>query len=165
MRDDFIFDLPHNELTVKWKIRLLRKRGVIIEGDNLKLKKGLSIIGNVCLGKAVSMNRNVMIAASHNIPVTIGNYCLIGPNVVIRNENHGFEDTDNPMKFQSKKALPIIIEDDVWIASNCVILAGAKIGKGTIVAAGAVVTEGEIPPYSILGGVPAKIIGSRIVER
>ncbi|MBI5849141.1 MAG: hypothetical protein HZB31_14550 [Nitrospirae bacterium] len=65
------------------------------------------------------------------------------------------------MSPDSANPLPIVIEEDVWVGANCVILAGAKVGKGSIVAAGAVVTNGEIPPYSIVGGVPAKIIGFR----
>ena len=54
----------------------------------------------------------------------------------------------------------IIIEDNVWISSNCVILPNCKIGEGSIVAAGAVVTK-DIEPYSIVGGIPAKKIGNR----
>ena len=55
----------------------------------------------------------------------------------------------------------MVIEDDCWIASNAVILAGVTIGKGSVVAAGAVVTE-SVPPFSVVGGVPAKLIKSRI---
>ena len=117
--------------------------------------------GNVQLGDQLSINRNVLIASSHGVPIKIGSYVLIGPNVVIRNSNHGYEDLSIPMRFQKKQAAEIVIEDDVWIASNCVITAGAIIGKGSIIAAGAVVTKGKYPECSILGGVPAKIIGSR----
>ena len=52
------------------------------------------------------------------------------------------------------------IEDDCWIASNAVILAGVTVGKGAVVAAGSIVTK-DVPPYSIVGGNPAKIIKSR----
>ena len=52
----------------------------------------------------------------------------------------------------------IIVEEDVWIGVNVILLQGAHIGRGAIVAAGAVVNK-EVPPYSIVGGVPAKVIG------
>ena len=56
--------------------------------------------------------------------------------------------------------MPVLIEDDVWCGSNVVILKGVTIGHGSIVAAGAVVTK-SFPPYSIIGGVPAKLIRMR----
>jgi len=156
----FIFDLPVNNLTNEVKLKVLKAKG-ITKGNDFLIGTGLFVKGTVLLGTGLSLNRNVMIASSGGIPIVIGDYCLIGPNVVIRNANHGFRDIEKPMRFQPNEILPIIIEDDVWIAANCVILAGARIGKGSIVAAGAVVTKGEIPPYSIVGGVPAKVIGSR----
>ena len=52
------------------------------------------------------------------------------------------------------------IEDDCWIASNSVILAGVTIGKGSVIAAGAVITK-DVPPFSIMAGVPAIIISHR----
>lgn len=54
----------------------------------------------------------------------------------------------------------VIIEDDVWVGCNVTILKGVTIGRGGIVAAGAVVTK-SVPPYTIVGGVPAKKIGNR----
>ncbi len=53
------------------------------------------------------------------------------------------------------------IEDDCWIAANTVILAGVTIGKGSVIAAGSVVNK-DVPPYSVVAGVPAKVIKSRI---
>ena len=57
---------------------------------------------------------------------------------------------------------PIEIGNDVWIASNVVILPGVKIGDGAVLAAGAVVTK-SVPPYAIIGGVPAKVIRYRFL--
>jgi acetyltransferase-like isoleucine patch superfamily enzyme len=59
--------------------------------------------------------------------------------------------------------LPIYIEDDVWIGARSIILSGVRIGEGSIVAAGSVVTK-SVPPYSIVGGVPARVIKSRWTE-
>ena len=94
----------------------------------------------------------------------------IGNGSVLRAGNHDFSNTDKPFKEQGHTAkkvfssdhreASIIIEDDVWIASNCTILSGAKIGKGSIVSAGSVVA-GKLPEYSISVGNPARPIASR----
>jgi acetyltransferase-like isoleucine patch superfamily enzyme len=92
--------------------------------------------------------------------VEIGNAVMIAPRVSIYAENHKFARTDIPMKEQGVERQTVVIEDDCWISANAVILSGVRIGKGTIVAAGSVVT-GDVPPYSIVAGVPAKVIRSR----
>ncbi|MFK1641101.1 DapH/DapD/GlmU-related protein [Bacteroides fragilis] len=58
------------------------------------------------------------------------------------------------------KKKPVVIEDRVWIGPNAIILHSVTIGEGAVVAAGAVVTK-DVPPFSIVGGIPAKVIGSR----
>jgi len=112
------------------------------------------------IGKYVSFNSNVMINARGVGKILIGNNVLIGPNVVLRCNNHNYQDTSTPIINQGMTKGVIIIEDDVWISSNCVILPNCTIGEGSIVAAGAVVTK-DIEPYSIVGGIPAKKIGFR----
>ena len=112
------------------------------------------------IGSNISFNSNVMINARGIGKIIIGNNVLIGPNVVIRSNNHEYFDIDIPIIKQGMTKGEIIINDDVWISSNCVILPDCIIGKGAIVAAGAVVTK-DIEPYTIVGGVPAKIIGKR----
>jgi maltose O-acetyltransferase len=94
--------------------------------------------------------------------IKIGMDVMMGVNVTIFGSNHKFDRTDIPMRKQGmKKYDPVEIEDDVWIGSNSIILPGRKISKGTIVAAGSVVTK-DFPPYSIVGGNPAKLIKSRL---
>lgn len=92
--------------------------------------------------------------------ITIGSNVMISPRVSIYAENHNFERTDIPMKDQGVTRKDVIIEDDCWIAANSVVLAGVTIGKGTIIAAGSVVTT-DIPSYSIAAGVPARVIKKR----
>jgi acetyltransferase-like isoleucine patch superfamily enzyme len=92
--------------------------------------------------------------------ITIGNNVMISPRVSIYAENHNFSRTDIPMKEQGVTKDEVVIEDDCWIAANSIILAGVTIGKGSIISAGSVVTK-DVPRYSIVGGVPAKIIKTR----
>jgi acetyltransferase-like isoleucine patch superfamily enzyme len=68
---------------------------------------------------------------------------------------------DIPMKEQGVTQKGVVIEDDCWIAANSVILDGVRIGRGSVVAAGAVVSR-DVPPFSIVAGVPARVIKNRI---
>jgi acetyltransferase-like isoleucine patch superfamily enzyme len=86
---------------------------------------------------------------------------MFGPNVYIFSENHGHERTDIPMIEQPTARKGVKIEDDVWIGTRATILDGITIGKGSIIAAGSIVNK-DVPPYSIVAGVPAKVIKSRI---
>ncbi len=86
---------------------------------------------------------------------------MIAPNVSILNSTHKYEQVDIPMIEQGEETnLNPVIEDDVWIGRNVVIMPNIKIGKGSIIGSGAVVTK-NVEPYSIVGGVPAKLIKKR----
>lgn len=92
--------------------------------------------------------------------VTIGRDVLVGQRVNFHAENHIFEDPNVPIRQQGVTREGIVIEDDCWIGSGAIILDGVTIGRGSVVAAGAVVNK-SFPPYSIVGGVPARVLGSR----
>lgn len=113
---------------------------------------------NVTIGDNIIVNRNVLITARSSI--TIGNNVLIGSNVVLNDSNHQFIDKDTPINKQGHTAAPIVIEDDVWLASNAIILKGVHIGKGAVVAAGSVVTK-DVEPYTVVAGIPARKIKNR----
>jgi len=85
---------------------------------------------------------------------------MMAPRCSLFAENHNFDDMGQSLKEQGVSRAPIDIEDDCWIASHSVILAGVTIGRGSVVAAGSVVTK-SMPPYSIIAGVPARVIKSR----
>ena len=151
--------------------------GKISLGKNISAMDNSKILGNVTISNNVFIHQNVLIRSfgycikiGDNTTInkntcilsqcSIGKNCSIAPNVVIVGANHNFADTTNTIKSQGVSSKGIIIEDDVWIAANATILDGVKIGKGAIIAAGAVVCK-DIPAYTIAGGVPAKVIKQR----
>lgn len=93
--------------------------------------------------------------------IEIGNNVIMSPRVSIYAENHLFNDKDVLIMKQGVKREFVKIEDNCWIAANSVILSGVTIGQGSVVAAGSVVTK-DVPPGSVVAGVPAKVIKSRI---
>ena len=89
--------------------------------------------------------------------VEIGDRVYTSPFTQIIAVNHVFDDPNTPFVDQGITAQGIVIEDDVWLGAGAVITDGVRVGKGSVVAAGAVVTK-DVPPHTVVGGVPAKII-------
>ena len=100
--------------------------------------------------------------------ISIGNKVMFGPRVTIMGGDHNFSKVGSYMFDVKEKSeeddLPVFISDDVWVGACATILKGVTIGKGAIVAAGALVVD-DVPEYSIVGGVPAKVIRYRFSER
>lgn len=92
--------------------------------------------------------------------ISIGEGVIMGPDVVVLTENHRFQDVGIPIPGQGKEVSSVVIEDDVWIGIRAIILPGVRIGRSSVIGAGAVVTK-DIPPYSVVGGVPARVIRNR----
>jgi maltose O-acetyltransferase len=91
----------------------------------------------------------------------IGNTVMIAPRVMILISGHNTDRTDIPMMDQGPRLYPqTVIEDDVWIGAQALILPGIRIGRGAIVAAGAVVTK-DVEHYAVVGGNPARTIKRR----
>lgn len=127
-------------------------------GHNVNIEKGARFDSLVSLGNNSGIGVNAFIA-SH---VDIGNDVMMGPDCIILTSNHGFDNRSIPMWQQkSSSPRPVVIEDDVWIGTRVIILPGVHIGKGSIIAAGSVVTH-NVEPYSIVGGNPAKLIRYRV---
>jgi acetyltransferase-like isoleucine patch superfamily enzyme len=93
----------------------------------------------------------------------IGNRVLIAGHCMIIPNNHNISDLDTPIQLQGSSAKGIIVEDNVWIGHGVSILDGVRIGRGSVIAAGAVVTS-DVKENTIVGGVPAKVIRSRAGE-
>ena len=115
----------------------------------------------ITIGNNVSFNYNVMVNAEVKGKIHIGDNVLVGPNVVMRASGHDYSKLDIPIREQGHLTGEIIIREGTWISANAVILPNVTIGQGAIVAAGAVVTK-DVEDFAIVGGVPAKMIGSRM---
>lgn len=92
--------------------------------------------------------------------VSVGENCLFGPELIIYTADHNFKDKSRLVNDQGSVKRPVSIGNDVYIGARVIILPGVKIGNGAVVAAGAVVTK-DVPEYTVVGGVPAKQIGTR----
>jgi acetyltransferase-like isoleucine patch superfamily enzyme len=89
--------------------------------------------------------------------ITIGDRVYTAPLVQMLAVNHVFDDAERPIIEQGITAEGIVVEDDAWIGAGAIITDGVRIGRGAVVAAGAVVT-GDVPPHTVVGGVPARIL-------
>lgn len=142
--------------------RLLCKRIFEFCGRNINIEHGATFDA----GNKIKIGNNSGIGVNCHVPngTIIGNDVMIGPNLYVHDKNHRFDRVDIPMRLQGYTEIkPLVIEDDVWIGRDVTIMVGRHISKGTIVAANSVVTK-DFPPYSIIGGNPAKLIKSRLKE-
>lgn len=145
----------------------LSKRGIVF-GDRCTVGRGAMISptgifgGEPGEGLRVGDHSNIghyaVIGCSGFID--IGARVLMGPHVCLIAEDHESGDPDVPIKAQGVTRQSIVIEDDVWLGAGAVVVAGVTVGRGSVVAAGAVVTR-DVPPQSVMAGVPARLVRSR----
>lgn len=114
--------------------------------------------GELLMGKGSYCGAFCVIGVNEKI--IIGEHVMIADAVSIRDTDHNYENVEEPMKMQGSSSRKVVIEDDVWIGHGATVLKGVTIGKGAIIAAGAVVSK-DVAPYSIVGGVPARLIRMR----
>lgn len=115
---------------------------------------------NIYLGKNSHINQYCCVWASENSKIILGDDLLMGPGCKLFSSNHDTKNIDIPMNIQPFVEKDIIVGNNVWLGANAVVVAGVKIGDGTVVAAGSVVTK-ELPNYVIAAGIPAKPIKKR----
>lgn len=164
-----------------WRIRLLGKKVTLSWSAKISRLASLQTTGggHISVGPSTRISPNVMFM-TYGGNIEIGAHCSINPfcvlyglgglrignNVRIATHsvfvpaNHTFADIETPIHLQPESKQGIIIEDDVWIGSGCRILDGVRIGRGSVIGAGAVVTR-SIPPFSVAMGVPAKVVRKR----
>ncbi len=153
MTNIFICNLPSNTIRIWWlKILGLNINGriMIMEGYHIRSPRGITIEDGVSIGPKVLLDGRK--------GLTIGKSAVIAYEAIIWTLNHDYND----LNFCGKGA-PVEIGEYAWICSRSSVLPGIKIGKGAIVASGAIVTK-NVPDYAIVAGVPAKIVGQREIK-
>lgn len=150
-------------------IDALSRRGVVL-GDNVSISRGTEIHAT---GVITRLGEGFQIGSDSNLGhfsfvgaaggVRIGEKVLIGQRVSFHSENHNFDRTDVPIKSQGVTQQGIVIEDDCWLGTGAIFLDGVTVGRGSVIAAGSVVTK-DVAPYSVMGGVPARLIRNRLAE-
>lgn len=149
-------------LALKARFRHWYYRGLLGQvGANLRLSAGVQIDdpGMVSIGDDCYIGARTRLYA-YGEHITIGDNVIVAPEVLMITRNHNFADLDKPIVAQGYSYAPITIEDDVWIGFRAIILPGVTIGRGSVVAANAVVAK-SVEPYSVVGGVPARLIRKR----
>jgi maltose O-acetyltransferase len=123
-------------------------------GKNIIVERGAYFGYDVEIGDYSSIGTNARLDAAAGI--VIGNHVMMAPDVVIVTANHKHDDITRPMTGQGFERKPVIIEDDVWIGTRAIILPGVRIGRSSIIGAGAVIAK-DVPPFSVAVGNPAQI--------
>lgn len=113
---------------------------------------------NINIGSRVFIGKRVILDAYGKI--TIGDDCSIAADCKIISGNHNFDDVNLPINKQGYKISEVVIEDNVWLGFNVLIMPGIRIGSGSIIGAGSVVTK-SFPKNSIIAGNPAKLLKKR----
>jgi maltose O-acetyltransferase len=149
---------PLGTLSCAWR-RVLVRGFVDHVAADANIERGAVIQGrHVRVGRRSGIGLRARIATS----CTIGDCVMMGPEVMIYSLNHHFRDGDRPMMDQGNaEDRPVIIEDDVWIGARAILLPGVRVGSGSVVAAGAVVSR-DVPAGVIVAGNPAQVVGPRV---
>lgn len=131
-------------------------------GERVDISEGVRFrgISRLSVGDNVRIGVDNFIQASGG--VTLGNEVMLGPGVKIWSINHRYDDISKPIANQGYHHDPVVIGDGVWIGANVFILPGVNLPEGCVVSAGSVVHKKAYPPYSIIAGVPCRVIGNRL---
>lgn len=144
-----------------YTVRLFFVKKIIIECGEKIIVKNKCYFGNgsrLTVGDRTQLGQNAKLGGK----ISLGNDILMGPDVVMMATSHAYDRIDIPINQQgSEEDQEIFIGNDVWIGTRVIILPGVKVGNHSIIASGAVVTK-SFDDYSIIGGVPAKLIKKRI---
>lgn len=130
-------------------------------GSELQIHAGSRFrsIENLEVGDNVTIGFDTFLQAKGGL--TLGDNVMLAPGVKIWTSNHNVNDPEVPVRKQGHTNAPVVLEDDVFVASNAFILPGTTLSRGCVVSAGAVVSGKTYRPYAILGGNPARVMGYR----
>ncbi|MEP7167090.1 MAG: acyltransferase [Candidatus Woesebacteria bacterium] len=134
-------------------------------GENVKIMDRVRINTpkNISIGNNIFIHHDSELDASR-AKITIGNDVSIGMGALILTFNHIYSSKKIPISRQGTIGKEVKIENNVWIGARSIILSGVTIHSGSIIGAGAVVTK-DVAPYTVVGGVPAKFIKSRLSRK
>ena len=131
-------------------------------GKNVNIERGANFGSGLGFNLKIGENSGIGINCTLPREIEIGENVMMGPECYFLSANHAYNNIDTPMKFQGNLGhKKTIIEDDVWIGRQVLVMPGRTIKKGSIIAAGCVLTK-DFPEYSIIGGNPSRLIKSRI---
>jgi acetyltransferase-like isoleucine patch superfamily enzyme len=130
----------------------------IVVGDGARIGAHAFVHGPVTLGPRVSLNPRVSIDGGR-AGVTLGADVRVATGATLFAFDHGLA-SDRPVRAQPVTSAGIVVGDDVWIGANAGVTDGVRVGAHAVVAMGAVVTR-DVPPWAIVAGVPARVIGDR----
>lgn len=141
-----------------FRVRFYKRIGYNIH-QSVYIASNVNIKGVVSIGEGSSLAHNCVLSGG-SAGIEIKKNVMIAPNVVIIAFSHGIDNNGIPMSQQDCMEGKVVIEDDVWISANCTIGKGVTIGGGAIIAANSFVNK-NVEPFSIMGGVPARLIKKR----
>lgn len=148
--------LPKSTYFDRLLCSLLKRAGIAIKGKctiwGPVTIRPVNACKNIEIGNGTFINSEVRFAAPSE-KIIIGCNVLVGPRVCFETVNHGILHIQGKGRGQTSK--PIFIEDEVWIGAGAIITPGITIGRGAVIAAGAVIIK-DVPPLTVVGGVPAK---------
>mgnify|MGYP001027064583 CR=1 FL=1 len=159
----FIGNLP-GYLGLYWRQKLF-ERSLNKVGKNLTVYQGVRVRN----GYKMTVGDDVYLGLDNSFQagggLTIGDRVAFGPGCKVWTINHKFDDLDTPIMEQGYDFKPVSIGNDVWLAANVFIMPGVEIPDGCIIAAGSVIGVKKYPPYSIISGNPARVIGNRLKNK
>jgi maltose O-acetyltransferase len=151
--------LPRTPAADRARARWLALAGVAIDPSTVVWApfeiRPIGCAPHIKIGKRTFVNSGARLACRGPARIEIGDNVMIGPRCLFETMNHNLVHAADGSR--GEEAESIFVEDFCWIGARVTILPGVRIGKGSVVAAGAVVTE-DVPPYVVAGGVPARII-------
>lgn len=144
-----------------YRIRYFLVKRILLKCGDKVIVKNKCYFGNgskLSVGNYSQLGQNLRVSG----PVTIGDYVMMGPDIVIMAVTHDISDLSKPMLDPTNPSIekPVVIGNNVWIGTRVIIMPGVEIGSNSIIGSGAVVTK-SFPENSIIAGVPAKFIKVR----